>query len=157
MCYEAILGLKMSFHKSQLLGVRVDESTISRLASILGCAVGSFPATYIGLPLCMGNSPKSIWDKVLERIENKLSTWKENYLSLGGRVTLILSALSNIPIYFLSLFKCPASVADRIERLQRDFLWHGKGKLKKYHLVKWDSVCRPKNEWGIGLKDLFVK
>lgn len=54
----------------------------------------------------------------MERVEKKLSSWKANYLSLGGRVTLILSALSNLPIYlFLSLFKCQASMVKQIERV----------------------------------------
>ena len=42
-----------------------------------------------------------------------------------GRVTLIKSTLSNLPTYFLSLFPIPALVANRIARLQRDFLWGG--------------------------------
>lgn len=154
MCFEAVSGLKVTFHKSQVLGVRVDEPNISDFAGILGCMVGSFLATYLGLPLCRGNSPKSVWNTVVERIEKKLSTWKANYLSIGGRVTQILSALSNLPIYFLSLFKCPATIADCIERLQREFLWHGKDMSKKYHLVKWDNVCRSKNEGGLGIRPI---
>jgi hypothetical protein len=57
------------------------------------------------------------------------------YLSKGGRVTLIKSTLSNLPTYFLSTFSIPASVANRIEKLQRDFLWGGIGEEFKYHLV----------------------
>ena len=69
-------------------------------------------------------------------------------------MTLILSALSNIPIYFLFLFKCPVSVADRIERLQWDFLWQGREQSKKYHLVKWALVYKSKKEGGLGLDPL---
>jgi hypothetical protein len=49
------------------------------------------------------------------------------YLSKGGMVTLIKSTISNLPTYFLSLFPLPASVANRIEKLHRDFLWGGIG------------------------------
>ncbi|RVW96792.1 hypothetical protein CK203_026095 [Vitis vinifera] len=39
-----------------------------------------------------------------------------------------------MPCYFLSLFKIPALVAAKIERLQRDFLWSGVGEGKRDHL-----------------------
>jgi hypothetical protein len=44
------------------------------------------------------------------------------YLSKGSRVTLIKSTL-NWPTYFMSLFPFPTGVANRIEKLQLDFLW----------------------------------
>ncbi|RVW44120.1 putative ribonuclease H protein [Vitis vinifera] len=55
-----------------------------------------------------------------------------------------------MPCYFLSLFKIPASVAAKIERLQRDFLWSGIGEGKRDHLVSWDVVCNPKAKGGLG-------
>ena len=100
--YEAVSGLKVNFHKSELLRVMVEQPLLSCLLYVLGCKVGKFPR----------------W-------------WKASYLSLSGRFTLILSALLNILIYYLSLFKCPASVADRVERLQWDFLWKGTEQSKK--------------------------
>ena len=77
---------------------------------------------------------------MIERISRRLDGWKKAYLSFDGRITLIHSCLSHIPNYFLSLFKILASVAAKIERLQRDFLWPGVGKGKRYHLVSWDAV-----------------
>jgi hypothetical protein len=71
------------------------------------------------------------------------------YLSKGGRVTLIKSTLSNLPTYLLSLFPIPASVANRIEKLQQDFLWRGIGEEFKYHLVSWAKVCFPISEGGL--------
>ena len=39
-------------------------------------------------------------------------------------------------------------MANKIERLQRDFLW---GKL---HLVGWDKVCAPLQNDGLGVRKL---
>ena len=50
---------------------------------------------------------------------------------------LLKSTLSSFPTYFLSLFTIPTHVANKIEKLQRDFLWGD----SKIHLVGWDKVC----------------
>ena len=42
-------------------------------------------------------------------------------------------------------------MAAKIERLQRDFLWPGVGKGKRYHLVSWDAVCKPRVKGGLGI------
>lgn len=99
LCFEAILSMKVNFFKSGLLGVRVDDRSLHMFAEIWGCKVGSFPTTYLGLPLCLARIAKSIWNLVLERVEKKLSMWKAGYLSLGGGLTLINVVLSNLPIY----------------------------------------------------------
>ena len=57
------------------------------------------------------------------------------FWSLGGRITLIQSCLMHILIFFLSLFKIPASIASRIEKMKKDFLWSGFEVDKKDHLV----------------------
>ena len=94
------------------------------------------------------------WNPILEKMERKLASWKKLYLSKGGRVTLIKSTLSNLPTYFLSLFLIPASVANRIARLQRDFLWGGLGDEPKFHLVNWSTVYTPLSSGGLGIRNL---
>jgi hypothetical protein len=68
-------------------------------------------------------------------------------------VTLIKSTLSNLPTYFLSLFPISVSVAYRLEKLHRDFLWSGLDELKLY-LVIWKKVCSPIPFGGLGIRSL---
>ena len=63
---------------------------------------------------------------------------------------LLKSTLSNLPTYFLSLFTIPTHVANKIEKLQRDFLWSN----SKIHLVGWDKVCAPIANGGLGIRKL---
>jgi hypothetical protein len=53
-----------------------------------------------------------------------------------------------------SLFPIHASVANRIEKLQRDFIWGGIGEEFKFHLVSWDKVCSLISEGGLGIHNL---
>lgn len=46
-------------------------------------------------------------------------------MSFRGRFTLIKVVLANFPIYFLSLFKCPAAIIKSIKRLQQEFVCQG--------------------------------
>jgi len=65
---------------------------------------------------------KSIWDGIIEKIECRVAGWKGMYLSNGAMVTLIKSTLSNLLIYFKCLFSPSIGVANRIEKLQWEFL-----------------------------------
>ncbi|RVW90756.1 Transposon TX1 uncharacterized 149 kDa protein [Vitis vinifera] len=149
-----ISGLKVNLNKSSIYGINLDQAHLSRLAEMLDCKASGWPILYLGLPL--GGNPKAcgFWDPVVERISSRLDGWQKTYLSFGGRITLIQSCLTHLPSYFLSLFKIPASVAAKIERLQRDFLWSGVGEGKRDHLVRWDVVCKPKTIGGLGLGNI---
>ena len=72
----------------------------------------------------------------------------EKTIYFRGRITLIWSTLSSMPIYFMSLLCMPRVVRLRLEKLKRDFLWGGGGggMENKPHLVKWEIVCSNKRK-----------
>ena len=114
-------GLKVNVQKSEMVPIgEVDD--VYALAEILGCRVGILPMSYLGMPLGASHKSPSIWNPVLEKIERRLARWKKLYLSKGGQLMLLKSTLSSLPTYFLSLFTIPTYVANKIEKLQRDFL-----------------------------------
>jgi hypothetical protein len=41
------------------------------------------------------------WEIIEERNEKKLSSWKGKYLSVGGRLVLINSVLTSLPMFML--------------------------------------------------------
>jgi hypothetical protein len=48
------------------------------------------------------------------------------------------------------------SVAKHIEKLQSNFLRGGLGEEFKFHLVKWEKVCTPVKEGGLGIRNLLL-
>lgn len=91
---------------------------------------------------------------MIDKLKKILSTWKRRHLSLGGRVTLINSILNSLPTFFLSFFKAPKKVIKTIVSLQRNFLWGGSEEKRKIAWVRWEKVCLPKKEGGLGIKNI---
>ena len=147
LCFQAMTDLKVNVAKSEMVPIG-EVNNVHALAEILGCRVGAPPMTYLGMPLGASHKAPSIWNPILEKIERKLASWKKLYLLKGGRLTLLKSTLSSLPTYFLSLFTIPTLVANKIEKLQRDFLWGD----TKTHLLGWDKVCMPNG--GLGIRKL---
>jgi len=61
--------------------------------------------------------------------------------------------MSNVPVYYMSLFRMSRKVSLGLKKCQQDFLWD-ESKEKKDHLVKWEDVCRLKEYGGLGIGHL---
>ena len=57
---------------------------------------------------------------MIEKCEKKLTNWKSQYLSRGGRLTMVNSVLDAIPAYMMSVFPAPDKVVERIDALRRN-------------------------------------
>lgn len=139
--FQEMSGLKINMSKSMLCGVGIQEQTVSNLALIIGCKSGELPMKYLGLPL--GANPRKIqtWAPVIEKVEKVLKVWRRSRMTLAGRLTLLISNMSSLPIYYMSLFKMPATVANKIERMQRRFLWGDSEEKRKLHLINWEKLA----------------
>lgn len=117
MCFKVVSDLKVNFFKSAKVGIFVEGQILQDFVIIMCCKVISLPTSYLGLSFCIGSVPLTMWNTIVERVEQRLTSWKAKYLSFGRRITLIKSVLANLPIYFMSIFKCLVSIIKRIEKL----------------------------------------
>ncbi|XP_026438254.1 uncharacterized protein LOC113336795 [Papaver somniferum] len=154
--FKAKTGLKVNLSKSAMMGIGVQQECIQECAGLAGCAVGEFPISYLGIPIGAFTRLRSVWNVVIERMILKLAPWKTRYLSKAGRVELINNAVASIPLYYLSLFQMPISVAKKLEKLMRNFLWGDTINKKSLHWRSWKKVSVPKSEGGLGIRNLKV-
>jgi len=59
-----------------------------------------------------------------------------------------------MPIFYLSFMRLPVKVWKRLVRIQREFLWGDVGGGRKINWVSWKKVCQPKEEGGLGVRDI---
>lgn len=122
MGFQVVSGLKINFSKYEWVGIR-DVEHQPNLAEVMGCKSSNLPIKYLGLPLGANYKDQRIWEPVISHVEMRLAGWKRGLLSKGGRLTLVKNTLSNLLIYYLSLFTIPCSAAKKLESIQSKFLW----------------------------------
>jgi hypothetical protein len=89
-------GLKVNYHKSCLVPINIDSAQALELAEAFGCLVGSFPFTYLGLPMGLTKPQVKDYAPLICRIERRLSA-SSQFLSYAGRLQLINSVYALSP------------------------------------------------------------
>ena len=72
-------------------------------------------------------------------------------------MVLINSVLSNLSMFMLSFFEVPRGVLKRLDYYRSRFFWQSDGHKKKYRLTKWEVLCTPKEQRGLGILDLDLQ
>jgi hypothetical protein len=149
-------GMKMNYHKSCLVPINMDVSKATSLAEALWCVVGSFPFTYLGLPLGLTNPQVKHYAPLICWIERRLSA-SSKFLSYAGRLQLINSMLSSLPTYYMCSLKLLSTVTEEIDKYRKNCLCRSKYfNQKKYNLADSDLVNRPKDRGGLGVINLNI-
>ncbi|KAJ9535108.1 hypothetical protein OSB04_un001812 [Centaurea solstitialis] len=156
-CFYDVSGLRINLSKCNLFGIGVSDPVVKDMADKIRCQVSSLPFTYLGLPVGGNMKKKALWSVVVEKINKKLSAWKSKCISIGGRLTLIQSVLSAIPLFFFSLFKAPKAILKLLESIRRRFFWGFKDDEKKLVWIAWKKVLKSKSNGGLGVTSFKIK
>jgi hypothetical protein len=150
--------LRINFHKSTVVPMAMGASEVAAVRDILGCKVEGFPQTYLGLPLSCVKLKIGDFNPLIAKIDKYLSGWRALLLSSGGRIVLLNAVLDALPVYAMGAMLLPPALIRAIDALRRAFLWNAAEKASGAKcLVAWESVCRSKEEGGLGIRSLAVQ
>ncbi|GJX86486.1 RNA-directed DNA polymerase, eukaryota, reverse transcriptase zinc-binding domain protein [Tanacetum coccineum] len=156
----ATFGLKINVNKCSILGVGKTGEEVSNLAHLLGCGVTKAPFKYLGVLVGGNMNLCSNWEVVIQKFRSKLSLWKACLLSVGGRLSLIKSVLSSLPIYYMSIYMMPVTVQKKLESMRNNFFIGGDMDDRKMTWVGNGKTCRFWEDIWVGntsLKLLFPR
>nr|GEY02190.1 RNA-directed DNA polymerase, eukaryota [Tanacetum cinerariifolium] len=120
-CFFLASGLKINLHKSKLMGINIPQEDVFMAANSIGCTTLTVPFNYHGVKVGVSSSRSCSWEDVLSKITARLSKWKLKTLSIGGRLTLLKSVLTSLPLYHMSVYKVPMGGLNRMESMRRNF------------------------------------
>ncbi|GKV44307.1 hypothetical protein SLEP1_g51499 [Rubroshorea leprosula] len=152
--FELVSGLKVNYAKSQLMGVNVEEAWVEKMAYRLYCKRKDLPFKYLGIPIGGNHRRIAMWHNLMESVKKKLAPWKGRYLSFGGRITIVNSVLSSLPVFLMSVYLLPKGIIHFIDKIRKSFLWGGEGEGRKINWVKWEKVCKNKLCGGLGVREM---
>lgn len=144
-------GLQISKEKSVVFTAGVYGDDLRDLKNIIGFTDGKWPVKYLGIPLDNKNLLTTEYQCLINKINELISAWNAKALSYAGRLQLLQSVIQGVQCYWLQIFPIPKSVLTRITSLCRKFLWGSNATP-----VAWTHVCLPKNESGVGLRDIVA-
>nr|GEZ29006.1 hypothetical protein [Tanacetum cinerariifolium] len=125
-CFHLASGLNINFHKSKLMGIETRPEEVDALAKTMGCLIFTTSFVYLGVKVG------------------------------GGRLTLIKSVLTSIPLYYMSIFKVSPGVLKLLESIRRNFFNRVDGSKRKMAWISWNKVLLSKKYSGLRVFSIYA-
>jgi hypothetical protein len=110
---------------------------------------------YLGLPTYIGRSRTQCFAYIKEKIWRRIQGWKERLMSMAAKEILIKAVAQAIPTYAMACFDLTKSLCDDISAMVCQYWWSQNDEVKKMHWVGWEKMKLPKEEGGLGFRDLY--
>ncbi|XP_060969051.1 uncharacterized protein LOC133036541 [Cannabis sativa] len=155
--YCACSGQAVNYHKSTVhftSGVSLAQAR--EISELLNMKRMKKDATYLGLPLFRSLNRSKDLHFLVERVMQRVKSWKTRLLSKAGRACLIQAVGSSLATYVAATDPIPLKIAHRVDRSLRDFWWGDTEVKRKMHLINWSTLCQSKLRGGLGFRSLEV-
>ncbi|XP_019244346.1 PREDICTED: uncharacterized protein LOC109224216 [Nicotiana attenuata] len=153
--YEAASGQLINKAKSAAyMHHLTNETVFSKVERVSGIRRQEFPFTYLGYPIFYARRKMEYYNGLINKVLDKLQSWKGKMLSIGGKAVLISHVIQSMPIHLLSAVNAPAFVINKLHKLMARFFWSSSTEGGSRHWASWDTLCLPKKEGGIGFRSL---
>lgn len=98
----------------------------------------------------------SEYDPLLHKVTNCFKVWAVKSLSFEGRLVLISTVILGLVTLWISAFVLRKGCIRKLESLCARFLWSEIIDNSKMAKMAWFTVCLPKEEGGMGLRNLMA-
>ncbi|WVZ69867.1 hypothetical protein U9M48_018590 [Paspalum notatum var. saurae] len=132
MWYERISGMRINFHKSEVLPLNVEPALMNNVSLFLGCPVGEFPLKYLGVPLHFDKLSREDVQPLVDKILKRIAVFR------------FISSFIEFPKWAI---KC-------LNTHMSNFLWNDSEGRSKYHLANWESATMCRDFGGLGIPNL---
>ncbi|XP_059070115.1 uncharacterized protein LOC131859887 [Cryptomeria japonica] len=95
------------------------------LARPFGIIIGHLRGKFLGTLLFAGAGKAKIWKGLLDGCIAKMEGWKSKWLTLAGRLLMLKTTISKMPIFSMACFKLPSMIIKNIQQKMRKFMWNG--------------------------------
>lgn len=152
--FAKMSGLHINAAKSSMYASGIGTTLVCQEAERFGIVVGQLPIRYLGLPLTTKALTKADYEPLIDKVRTRMLSWTNKSLSYAGRLQLIKSVISSIVNFWSQAFILPMACLDTIESLCSAFLWSGDPQQTHKAKVRWEDLCYPKSEGGLGIRRL---
>lgn len=121
--FSVVSNLRPNPTKSSCFFCNVPSDIIDEVINSTGFQRGSFPITYLGLPLITSRLKTQDCSALINRLCSRIENWTARSLRFSGRLLLIKYVLFSIQGYWASYLFLPTGVLDKIQSLFAKFLW----------------------------------
>lgn len=151
--YCCLIGQLINYGKSGLFfSQNLSRRHVDSLRNFLRLSIITNDALYLGNPLFLGRNKSKAFHFIMDKLKSCFAGLRSKLLSQAGRVTLVKSVVSSIPIYYMAACQFPASLCRAFDSAARQFFWNGKDVERKLSMVAWNVVCKPKSQGGLGIR-----
>ena len=150
----------MNFQKSKIFTWNCSQREMLDITRVLEMeGTMSFESLkYLGIPIFNFVPRVAHWLPMLDKLKLCIQAWGATWLNLAGKVVLLKSVLTSLPLYQNSILLDPKTNTLKIDGLLRIFMWEGRRKNeRKLHLVSWDKIKKPLLEGGLHIRDVATQ
>jgi hypothetical protein len=111
--------LIMNHNKRSTSTINCTEQDAEEVPRYFGCQLVQFPISYLGIPLTIRWPTHAQLQPMVHCLANRLPSWKSRLMAKHGRLALVTSVLSAIPVHQLLVKK----MIKADDKIRRGFLW----------------------------------
>ncbi|XP_026399730.1 uncharacterized protein LOC113295613 [Papaver somniferum] len=153
--FSKISGQAINFDKSGLaFSPKTSSQSINAITNTLNIKRLGLQDKYLGVPLLLQRNKTESFSGLTGGFEIRLGNWRSKHLNLPAR-----TVLGSLATHQMSVFPMPKKLKDRMDTIQKRFLWNKASNSRGVTLIPWTTIAGPKCKGGLNIRqtDIFNK